>query len=82
MLSTGMAIGWPSPNLPKLLYDPDNPFNITLAESSWVGALLDLGSALSALPMVLLMDKYDAQRSEFRPDKQTHLYESSADWVA
>lgn len=57
MFSCGMGLGWTSPNLPKLLYDPNNPVTITLEQSSWVGSLMELGVGVGALPSVLLMDK-------------------------
>lgn len=53
----GLALGWSSPSIPKLM-NPDNPVHITADEGSWVVALMELGMGVSALPSVIMMDKY------------------------
>ena len=57
ILGVGVALGWSSPAIPKLLAD-DTPIVITPDEGSWIVALLEIGNIIGATPAAYLMDRY------------------------
>ena len=54
--SLGTAVGWSSPSIPKLMA-ADSPIPITIEESSWIAAFIELGVVIASLPAAWLMEK-------------------------
>lgn len=56
LLSSAVAFGWNSPAIPKLR-SPDSPIPITSDQSSWIVALMKVGSISASLCAIWLMNK-------------------------
>lgn len=56
LLSAGVATGWSSPSIPKLL-DENSPIPTTSDESSWIVALFEIGVLIAGAPSAWIMDR-------------------------
>ncbi|KAH8413446.1 hypothetical protein KR009_011338 [Drosophila setifemur] len=56
----GIALGWLSPMLPKLLSEDSTPlsFSITVAEASWLGAVISIGGITGNFSFSFLMNRF------------------------
>ncbi|XP_067007206.1 facilitated trehalose transporter Tret1 [Anabrus simplex] len=63
-LSAGTFMSWSSPAIP-LLQDKLNHFVVTEAQGSWIGALMNLGAFLGAIPAGFAADRFGRKRTLF-----------------
>jgi len=56
----GIALGWLSPMLPKLLSPQETPlsFSIDVGEASWLGAVISIGGITGNFSFSYLMNRF------------------------
>lgn len=56
LLSAGIALGWNSPSIPKLLA-PDSPIRMTREEGSWLIIVAVIGLLITSYPASWIADR-------------------------